>query len=141
MTLRRARSLTRTVRRAAQRQRSAAGRGARGGARAGGPNGTGTRRFDKQLVEILVVAEDHVPSHVDQEALWRRVRARQASSLVSLRACVVLSETRAAHPPQAQPKAHLVDERPVAVAALVDPRGGAKTGGAGAHDEYANLGA
>ena len=40
-----------------------------------------------ELIEVLVVAEDDVAAHVEEEALRRNIGARQAASLVRLRAC------------------------------------------------------
>ena len=37
-----------------------------------------------QLVEVEVVAEDDMATHVEQEALWGEVRACQATCLISL---------------------------------------------------------
>jgi hypothetical protein len=41
-------------------------------------------RCVQQLIKVLVVAEDDVAAHVEEEALGREVRARQAAGLIRL---------------------------------------------------------
>ena len=79
----------------------------------------GSHRAVKQLIKILIMAEDNVAAHVKQKAFWRNIRARQTacfgrlriirSSLVSTCLCLACSQVRV----------HLVDKDPVGVTELI----------------------
>mmetsp|Transcript_14864 Transcript_14864/g.41788 ORF Transcript_14864/g.41788 Transcript_14864/m.41788 type:complete len:575 (-) Transcript_14864:45-1769(-) len=70
----------------------------------------------KQLVKVLVVAEDHVAAHVKQEPFWGHICARQPSRLRGL-----------------------VDQLPVLEAVLVEPGGSAQPRGTRSHNEHIHL--
>mmetsp|Transcript_19396 Transcript_19396/g.61731 ORF Transcript_19396/g.61731 Transcript_19396/m.61731 type:complete len:540 (+) Transcript_19396:304-1923(+) len=69
-----------------------------------------------ELVEVLVVGEDDVPPHVEQEPLGGDVCAGEAPGL-----------------------GRLIDELPVLVAELVEASGRTEPGGPGPDDEHPNL--
>ena len=69
----------------------------------------------QQVVEVRVVAENHVAADIEQKSFGRDVRARQAAGL-----------------------GVLLEEEPVVVLELVEARGGAEAARAGADDDDAH---
>ena len=96
-----------------------------------------THRLVEKLIEVLVMAEDNVATHVKQEAFWRTVRARQAAGVVRLQ--VVTQAVSFLLAIMCLRAARLVKQGPIAMIALVKARSNAQAGWTCTHDQDANL--